>query len=43
MREVSAVTGGKGGGRPDGAVGGGGDESKIGAALARAEEIVAAI
>ena len=43
LREVSAVTGGKGGGRPDGAVGGGGDESKIGAALARAEELVAAI
>ena len=43
LREISLVTGGKGGGRPDGAVGGGGDESKIEAALIRTEELVAAI
>ncbi len=34
LREVSAVTGGKGGGRPDSAMSGGKDISKIGEALA---------
>ncbi len=37
---VAAVTGGKGGGRPDSAMAGGADASKIGEALASAESIV---
>ncbi len=37
---VSAVTGGKGGGRPDSATSGGRDLAKIGEALAAAEEIL---
>ena len=43
LSEVSAVTGGKGGGRPDSAMSGGRDLDKIDAALKRAEEIVAAL
>ena len=43
LREVSAITGGKGGGRPDSAMSGGRDLDKIDAALAKAEEILAAI
>ena len=43
LREVAAVCGGKGGGRPDSAMGGGSDVSKIGDALAKAEEILASI
>ena len=41
--EVSAVTGGKGGGRPDSAMSGGKDLDKIDAALAKAAEILSAI
>ena len=37
---VAAVTGGKGGGRPDSAMAGGADASKIGEALAKAKEIL---
>ncbi len=37
---VAAVTGGKGGGRPDSAMAGGQDTTKIGEALKKAEEIV---
>ena len=40
LREVSAVTGGRGGGRPDSAMSGGVDLSKIDEALAKAEEIL---
>ncbi len=43
LREVAQVCGGKGGGRPDSAMGGGSDISKIDAALAKAEEILAGI
>ena len=43
LREVSAITGGKGGGRPDSAMSGGRDLDKIDEALAKAEEILAAI
>ncbi len=43
LREVAAICGGKGGGRPDSAMGGGSDISKIDAALAKAEEILAGI
>ena len=38
---VAAVTGGKGGGRPDGAMAGGADVSKVEEALAKAAEILA--
>ena len=41
LRAVSAVTGGKGGGRPDSATSGGRDISKIADALNAAEEILA--
>jgi alanyl-tRNA synthetase len=37
---VAAITGGKGGGRPDNAMAGGQDASKISEALAKAEEIL---
>jgi alanyl-tRNA synthetase len=37
---VASVTGGKGGGRPDSAVAGGNDVSKISEALAEAEKIL---
>ncbi|HOC32845.1 MAG TPA: alanine--tRNA ligase [Ruminococcus flavefaciens] len=40
VREVSAVTGGKGGGKPDGAMAGAGDISKVDEALAKFEDIV---
>jgi alanyl-tRNA synthetase len=43
LREVSAITGGKGGGRPDSAMSGGRDIDKIDAALARAVEIISAL
>ena len=41
LREVSAITGGKGGGRPDSATSGGKDLSKIAEALSAAEGILA--
>ncbi len=40
LGQVSAVTGGKGGGRPDSATSGGKDLAKVGEALAKAEEIL---
>jgi alanyl-tRNA synthetase len=40
IRETAGIVGGKGGGRPDSAQGGGTDPSKIGEALKRAEEIL---
>ncbi len=40
LKEISAICGGKGGGRPDSAMSGGKDIDKIDEALARAEEIV---
>ena len=40
LREVSAVTGGKGGGRPDSAMSGGRDISKIADALALVESLI---
>ena len=43
LREVAAICGGKGGGRPDSAMGGGRDIDKIADALAKAEEILANI
>ena len=43
LREVSAVTGGKGGGRPDSAMSGGRDIDKIDEALKKAEEILSAL
>ncbi len=43
LREVAAICGGKGGGRPDSAMGGGRDIDKIPEALAKAEEIISAI
>ena len=43
LREVAAICGGKGGGRPDSAMGGGRDIDKISDALQKAEEILANI
>jgi alanyl-tRNA synthetase len=43
LREISAICGGKGGGRPDSAMSGGRDLDKIDEALKRAEEILLAI
>ncbi len=43
LGEISAICGGKGGGRPDSAMSGGRDLDKIDEALARAEQIVAAL
>ena len=43
LREVAAICGGKGGGRPDSAMGGGRDIDKIPEALLKAEEILSAI
>ena len=43
LREIAAICGGKGGGRPDSAMGGGRDIDKIPEALAKAEEILANI
>jgi alanyl-tRNA synthetase len=40
IQETSAIVGGKGGGRPESAQGGGTDASKIGEALRRAQEIL---
>ncbi len=40
VREVAAVTGGKGGGKPDGAMAGAGDITKIDEAIAQFENIV---
>ena len=41
LREVSAITGGKGGGRPDSAMSGGRDIDKIPDALAKAKDVLA--
>ena len=43
LKDISAIAGGKGGGRPDSAMSGGKDLDKIDAALARVEEILLAI
>ena len=43
VREIAAVTGGKGGGKPDGAMAGAGDTSKIDEALAQFESVVSNI
>ncbi|MNO06704.1 Alanine--tRNA ligase [compost metagenome] len=43
VKEVAAVCGGGGGGRPDMAQAGGKDASKLSEALAKAEELVAAL
>ncbi len=43
LREISAITGGKGGGRPDSAMSGGRDLDKVDDALARVKEILSAI
>ena len=43
LREISAIAGGKGGGRPDSAMSGGRDLDKIDEALARVEAILSAI
>ena len=43
LAEVSAVTGGKGGGRPDSAMSGGRDLDKIDEALKKAEELLATL
>jgi alanyl-tRNA synthetase len=41
IREIAAVVGGKGGGRPDFAQAGGSDPSKIDAALERLDALIA--
>ncbi len=43
LREVATICGGKGGGRPDSAMGGGSDASKLPEAFKKAEEILANI
>ena len=43
LKEISAITGGKGGGRPDSAMSGGRDLDKVDEALARVEEILSVI
>ena len=43
LKEISAITGGKGGGRPDSAMSGGRDLDKVDEALSRVEEILSAI
>ena len=43
IAEVSSICGGKGGGRPDSAMSGGKDLSKIDEALSRVEEIISSI
>ena len=43
VREVAAVTGGKGGGKPDGAMAGAGDITKIDEALGKFESVVSEI
>ena len=40
IRSITAIAGGKGGGKPDSAMGGGNDVSKLRAALDAVEEIV---
>ena len=40
LKEISAICGGKGGGRPDSAMSGGKDISKVSEALALAEKII---
>ena len=40
MREVAAVVGGKGGGRPDFAQAGGDDPSRVDAAFSRLDELI---
>ena len=40
IREITAVAGGKGGGKPDMAQGGGKDASKIDEALVKAAEVI---
>ena len=41
LKDITAVAGGRGGGKPDMAQGGGSDASKIDDALAKVDEIVA--
>lgn len=41
VKEISALTGGKGGGRPDSAMAGAGDSSKVEEALSKTAEIIA--
>ena len=43
LKEISAITGGKGGGRPDSAMSGGRDLDKVDEALSRVEAILSAI
>ena len=43
VREVSAVVGGKGGGRPDAAQGGGTDPARVGEALEKARSFAGAL
>ena len=43
LKEISAITGGKGGGRPDSAMSGGRDLDKVDEALGRVEEILASL
>ena len=43
LKEISAICGGKGGGRPDSAMSGGRDLDKIDEALLRVEEILSGI
>ena len=43
LRDISAICGGKGGGRPDSAMSGGRDLDKVDEALAKVEEILASI
>ena len=43
LREIATICGGKGGGRPDSAMGGGRDIDKIPEALLKAEEILSNI
>ena len=43
LKEISAITGGKGGGRPDSAMSGGRDLDKVDEALNRVEEILSAL
>ena len=41
IKNITAIAGGKGGGKPDSAMGGGNDVSKLGEALAAVETFVA--
>ncbi|MBQ9997641.1 MAG: hypothetical protein IJP19_01335, partial [Clostridia bacterium] len=43
IREITAIAGGKGGGKPDMAQGGGTDASKIDDALAKVDDIIGTI